>query len=137
MYHKFIWFLTIAGETIHRVSHTELKTPFGWCIATPTSGKEYENKPAALEVFDFDWAEDKWDMELHKQVERFWALESHGFSNDGDTSNSLEDDTGLEMLKTTTRLKDGRYEVGLLWRKDNPELPNNHVQAEKRLQQLK
>ena len=76
-------------------------------------------------------------MELHKQVERFWALESHGFSNDRDTLNSLEDDTGLEILNKTTRLKDGRYEVGLLWRKDNPELPNNRVQAEKRLQQLK
>ena len=114
-----------------------MKTPFGWCVAGPTSGKEYENKPAELAVFEFDWAEDKRDMELHEQVERFWALESRGFSNDGDTSNSLEDERALEILKRTTELKDGRYEVGLLWRNDNPELPNNRVQAEKRLQQLK
>ena len=114
-----------------------MKTPFAWCVAGPTSGKEYENKPAELAVFEFDWAEDKRDMELHEQVERFWALESHGFSNDGDTSNSLEDERALEILKRTTELKDGRYEVGLLWRNDNPELPNNRMQAEKRLQQLK
>ena len=81
-----------------------MKTPFRWCVAGPTSGKEYENKPAALTVFEFDWAEDKRDMELHEQVERFWALESHGFSNDGDTSNSLEDEIALEILKRTTKL---------------------------------
>ena len=76
-------------------------------------------------------------MELHEQVERFWALESHEFSHDGDTLNSLEDERALQILKRTTRLKDGRYEAGLLWRNDNPELPTNRVQAEKRLQQLK
>ena len=73
-------------------------------------------------------------MELHEQVERFWALESHEFSHDGDTLNSLEDERALKILKRTTRLKDGRCEAGLLWRNDNPELPTNRVQAEKRLQ---
>ena len=113
-----------------------MKTPFGWCVAGPTNGKEDENKPVALSVFEFDWAEDKRDMKLHEQVEKFWALESHGFRSDG-TSNSLEDERALEILKKTTKLKDGRYEVGLLWRNDNPELPNNRVKAEKRPQQLR
>ena len=110
-----------------------MKTPFGWCVA---GLKEDENKPVALSVFEFDWAEDKRDMILHEQDERFWALESHGFRSDG-SSNSLEDERAVEILKRTTKLKDGRYEVGFLWRKVNAELPNNRVQAEKRLQQLK
>ena len=114
-----------------------MKIPFALCVAEPTSGKEYENKPAVLAVFEFDWAEDRRDMELHEQVERFQALESNGFSNDFDTCNSLEDERVLEILKRTTRLKDGRYEVGLLWTNDSPELPNNLVEAEKRPQQLK
>ena len=113
-----------------------MKTPFGWCVAGPTNGKEDENKPVALSVFEFDWAEDMRDMKLHKQVERFWALESQGFRSDG-TSNSFEDERALEILKRTTKLKDGRYEVGLLWRNDNPELPSNRVQAKKWLQRLK
>ena len=41
------------------------------------------------------------------------------------------------MLEGTTKLKNGRYEVGLLWRNKEPALPNNRVQAEKRLRQLK
>ena len=113
-----------------------MKTPFGWCVAEPTNRNKDENKPVALSVFEFDWAEDKRDVKLHEQVDRFWALESLGFRSDG-TSNSLEDERALEILKRTTKMKDGRYEVGLLWRNDNPELPNNRVQAEKRLQQLK
>ena len=56
---------------------------------------------------------------------------------DCDSSNSVEDERALEILKKTTRLKDGRYEVGLLWRNDNPELPNCRTRAEKRLQKLK
>ena len=99
-----------------------MKIPFALCVAEPASGKEYENKPAVLAVFELDWAEDRRDMELHEQVEWFQALESHGFSNDFDTSNSLEDERVLEILKRTTRLKDGRYEVGLLWTNDSPEL---------------
>ena len=135
--HKLIWLLTIAGGDNPQNQPYGMKTRLGWYVAGPTSGKEYGNKPAALAVFEFDWAEDKRDMELHEQVERFWALESHGFSQDGDTLSSLEDERALGILKRTTRLKDRRYEVGLLWRNDNPELPNNRVQAEKRLQQLK
>ena len=103
-----------------------MKTPFGWCVAEPTNRNKDENKPVALSVFEFDWAEDKRDMKLHEQVERFWALESHGFRSDG-SSNSLEDERAVEILKRPTKLKDGRYEVGLLWRNDNPELPNNRV----------
>ena len=76
-----------------------MKTPFGWCVAGPTNGKEDENKPVVLSVFEFDWAEDKRDMKLHEQVEGFWALESLGFRSDG-TSNSLEDERALEILKT-------------------------------------
>ena len=54
-------------------------------------------------------------MEIHKQVERFWASESHGSGNPGDSSNSIEDQKAVEILEGMTRLENGRYEVGLLW----------------------
>ena len=101
------------------------KTPFGWCVAGPTNRKEDDNRPVALSVFEFDWAEDESTMQLHQQVEKFWASESYGFGNECDNANSVEDNRALEILEGTTSLKNGRYEVGLLWQDDNCCLPNN------------
>ena len=41
------------------------------------------------------------------------------------------------MLKASIELKNGRYEVGLLWKNQNVHLPNNRSLAKRRLQQLK
>ena len=49
---------------------------------------------------------------------------------------SMEDMRTVETLQRTTRLSDGRYETGLLWRKD-VWLPNNHCEAERRICSLK
>ena len=61
MYYKDTWFLTIAGGQ-------STASAFGCCVAGPTNRKEDENKPVALSVFTFDWAEDKQDMELNTAV---------------------------------------------------------------------
>ena len=114
-----------------------MKTPFGWCVAGPTSKKEDDSQPVALSVFEFDWAKDESPMKLHQQVEKFWASESYGFGNAGDSANSVEDNRALEILEGTTKLKNGMYEVGLLWRNQDCLLPNNRSLAEKRLKQLK
>ena len=101
------------------------KTPFGWCVAGPTNRKEDETKPVALSVFELNWTEDEPAMKLHQQVEKLWKSEACGFGNAGDSSNNIEDESALEMLESTTRLRNGRYEVGLLWRNKNSGLPNN------------
>ena len=49
---------------------------------------------------------------------------------------SKNDEKALEILQSTTRVKDGHYKVGLLW-KENAKLPNNRWLAEKQLKQLK
>ena len=105
------------------------KTPFGWCVAGPTNKREDESKPVALSVFVFDWAENEPAMELHQQVEKFWASESYGFGNASDSANTIEDNRALEVLEGTTRLKNGKYEVGLLWRNNDTHLPNNRSLA--------
>ena len=113
-----------------------MKTPFGWCVAGPTGTKEDTNRPIALSIFNFDWARDQSDMALHKQVEQFWATEKHGFGNADESTLSIEDKEALQTLERTTKLVGGRYEVGLLWKNEKPHLPDNRVQAERRLQQL-
>ena len=113
------------------------KTPFGWCVAGPTNKREDDSKPIALSVFEFDWAVEESAKDLHQQVEKFWASECYGFGNAGDSANSIEDKKALGTLKSSTKLRDGRYEVGLLWRTDSSQLPNSRSSAEKRLKQLK
>ena len=108
-----------------------IKTPFGWCVAGPTNKREDDSKPVALSVFEFDWAEEKSAMDLHQQVEKFSASESYGFGNAGDSAYSIEDKMALEILKSSTKLRQGRYEVGLLWRTNSSQLPNNRSLAEK------
>ena len=114
-----------------------MRTPFGWCVAGPTNKGEDNSKPVALSVFEFDVTKEGSVMGLHQQVEKFWDSESHGFGNVGDSCDSREDRRALEILNNTTKLKNGRYEVGLLWRNSDPQLPNNRSLAERRLQQLK
>ncbi|XP_067045500.1 uncharacterized protein [Acropora muricata] len=113
------------------------KTPFGWCVAGPINKREDRSKPAALSVFEFAFEENQSVVDLHKQVEKFWACESHGFIDSAESTKTIEDKRALEILGSTTKVTGGRYEVGLLWRTEDPILPNNRSQAEMRLQQLK
>ena len=48
---------------------------------------------------------------------------------------SKNDKRALDTLENTTKLVNGHYEVGLLW-KENADLPNNRWLAEKQLHQL-
>ena len=48
---------------------------------------------------------------------------------------SKNDKRALDILENTTKLVNGHYEVGLLW-KENADLPNNRWLAEKQLHQL-
>ena len=106
-----------------------MKTPFGWCVAGPTNERADNNKPVALSVFQFNWAEDKPEFELLQQIEAFWASEKHRFQCGDESSVSIEDKRALEMLNASIELKNGRYEVGLLWKNQNVQLPNNRSLA--------
>lgn len=65
----------------------------------------------------------------------FWRMESIG-SNKVDPSVSVEDKSALAILESTTKLVNGRYEVGMLWKSDQPQLPNNFSVASAQFQSL-
>lgn len=50
---------------------------------------------------------------------------------------SVEDKRALQIIKDTTTFVDGQYEIGLLWKCDNPQLPNNRSLADKRAESLR
>jgi len=43
----------------------------------------------------------------------------------------------MQIIEDITRLVDGRYEVGMLWKKDERQFPNNLVMAKQRLESLR
>ena len=50
---------------------------------------------------------------------------------------SVEDKRALEIMHKTVKKVDGHYLIGLLWKDDEPKLPNNREMALKRLLSLK
>ena len=72
------------------------------------------------------------DDRLDEAVDRFFAQEQSLISPAKETAMSQEDIQALDRLQSGTRLLNGRYEVPMLWRDPNLQLPNNYNQALKR-----
>lgn len=64
---------------------------------------------------------------LHDLMKGFFAVDNLGVSA-APTPESEEVKRAKEILQqTTVRLKDGRFEVGLLWKNDHVEFPNSYL----------
>lgn len=97
----------------------------GVWLSQRIKGKMIVSQLHFLSLNLIDWAEEKSAMDLHWQVEKFWAAEFYGFGNAGDGAYSIEDKKALEILKSSTKLRQGRYEIGFLWRTNSSQLLNN------------
>ncbi|XP_055928122.1 uncharacterized protein LOC129959329 [Argiope bruennichi] len=73
------------------------------------------------------------DSDLNTTLKTFWELESIGVKDEGITS---EEDMNLELFKENICFKNGRYEVGLPWKRDSNELSDNFDLAKRRLSSL-
>ena len=72
-------------------------------------------------------AEEELNLSPHKLV----------LSSGLDVPSSREDLKAYELTKDSVQLIGGHFQLPLLWRSENVKLPNNHVQAERRLNSLK
>lgn len=102
-------------------------TSLGWVLHGSEAGSNatvnfiHHGKPSSEEEED-----------IEEVVREHFQLESLGIQNRLPTNDS--DRRALEILeKTTRRLASGRFESGLLWRKEDETLPNNYKQAFRRL----
>ena len=68
------------------------------------------------------------DGELSAQLKSWFTMESYATRVDV-SGRSKEDKRALAQLEQTTKLVDGRYEVGLPWAEDNPKIENNYFSA--------
>ena len=119
-----------------------LRGPLGWVVTGVVEGH-----PSSKEISENFTNCEKSQREL---VEDFWKLEALGTqgapgSREGEEVNrfsapnnwSMEDTRAVATLQRTTRLSEGRYETGLLWRKEDVRFPNNRCEAERRTCSLK
>lgn len=63
------------------------------------------------------------DVSLSKQLEEFWKTESCGTTQCETKPMSVEDRRSLKLISDSIRKEDGHYQMGFLWKDDNPVLP--------------
>lgn len=63
----------------------------------------------------------------------FLSLDSFGTRPDIKSMESEEDARANQILNSTIRFENGRFEAGILWRNDEIEMPDSRYMAEKRM----
>lgn len=109
-----------------------LLTPFGWCVFGSFDKGNFDCTVPDETFASVNHLEIKdEDVSLDSMIQKFWSTEDFGCKFQDDTPLSIEDRNSLEMLDSQTKLRaDGRYEVPMLFRDDEPNIKNNYfVQA--------
>ena len=65
------------------------------------------------------------DVSLDKQLEEFWKVESYRITRPESKPLSVEDRRAPKLIENSICLRDGHYQMCLLWKDDNPVLPYN------------
>ena len=105
-----------------------IRTAFGWTLTGAVSDLVPGHLrsvmlQSALVVKEDDFLQD------------WWTTESFGTKFEGLTR-SQEDFRAEELMENTICKREDRYEVGLLWKSDAVDLPDNYKMAYRRLQSL-
>ena len=98
-------------------------------LALQSLWEEEESSPSVY----FQMVSDDSERRLHEAVERFWQQENIGILPEKEVVMSQEDHDAIDVLEEDTiKLKDGRYQVPMLWSKKKPKLQSNRTGALKR-----
>ncbi len=106
-------------------------------------GKESNNHAASSRGFGFKKTEveschllKEDDKELKDLVRQTLEVEKLPGDDDDEEVLSLDEQEALEILKKSRKKVDGKYQVSVLWKKGEPNLPNNFPYAYSRLLSL-
>uniref|UniRef100_A0A5S6R5R3 CCHC-type domain-containing protein n=1 Tax=Trichuris muris TaxID=70415 RepID=A0A5S6R5R3_TRIMR len=108
-------------------------TPFGWCLVgpfAPYSGLH------SRKCFGITLADTSDGSSLSEMMERFFDVDIFGMKPKDLDITSPDERRALRILEATTRFTGERYEAGLLWKTDDPRLPDNRLAALKRFYAL-
>ena len=107
-----------------------IKTHFGWALTGTIAGIVPTAQQHVMHVHRCTSQED----ELNELLQDWWRTDSFGASHTMNKESSHDDRRAIRMLEETTRLQDGRFECGLLWKNAEVTLPNNRIGALRRLE---
>ena len=127
------------------------KTRLGWCIVGPVSQnnkntvscnriavRQADTKQVGTHFFQVgNQVHDNEVPDMLKKIYNHDFTESHHMANKEMVGASQEDKRFLQILEEGAKLVNGHYEIPLPFRRVDVQLPNNKVQAEKRLASLK
>ena len=98
-----------------------IKTKLGWVLF---GGKGYQKHASINKLSAFP------TETLTNLVEKFWDVESYSTESPLDPKLLSKDKKrALEILEHTTTKNQDKYEVGIMWKDDNPSFPNNRALA--------
>ncbi|KAF4514163.1 UNVERIFIED_CONTAM: hypothetical protein B566_EDAN019286 [Ephemera danica] len=111
----------------HNEPHA-VRTPFGWSVRGRVGDRGSSSRVfhTALE-----------GMSMEKNLEILYEQEFRWSNNEDDEAPSREDARALKIAETSTKLVDGRFEVGVPWKRDVPMLPDNKIMAKHRAELLR
>ena len=109
------------------------KTRFGWAIVGPYKRVKSEKVSCNHLMIKDDQNDD-----LNQSIQKFWEIESFGTSTSHKGKSnpmSIQETKILQHLKSETKLKDGHYEVPMIWKEDMY-LPDSFKTAKRRFEYL-
>ena len=114
--HKFHLLLLVGYRRGRRNDPWAVKTKLGWTLSGPLP------KHKIAQIATTFLASDQ--NQLAEQLKTWWSSESYP-SRCNVSGRSREVKKAIELLEKTTKLWEGKYEVGLPWL-DDQKIPNNY-----------
>ena len=105
-----------------------VRTKLGWTLCGPLPQQEATQMTVSCVTASEDDA-------LAEQIKTLWDIESCASRCDV-SGRSKEDEKALQMLEQTTKFDGERYEVGLLWKRNDSFLPNKYFSALSQMKSL-
>ncbi|XP_055605041.1 uncharacterized protein LOC129753269 [Uranotaenia lowii] len=112
---------------------TAVLTRLGWVIYGPCSLTNDISLLSDRKAFNYHICQCE---ALNLAIKDYFSFDSLGIQPTKNQLISKDDSRALDIIRSKTVFKDGRYETGLLWRYDNVFLPNSKRMALKRHQCL-
>ena len=119
------------GEPIARL------TPLGWtCIGNPGSGDRTAVQTHFARTY---FVKDRAEIEqLNTNLKRFWEIDDMLVARTSIIEQKpivrIEEQSALQKVEYSIQFENGMYRVGVPWRSNGSELPNNYKMALKRLE---